>query len=84
MSSKPCKWPFGMIHGRHERNQREFSVAGFIYVSIYFIFYVQKYFSGPLTGATVDPPMGSAVMVSSLWRNVSALPSVIRTLRSNL
>jgi len=54
-----------------------------MYLFILF-FYVQKYFSGPLTGATVDPPVGSAVMVSSLRRNVSALPSVIRTLRSKL
>jgi len=38
MSSKPLKWPFDIIGGRHERNKREFSVAGYIFT------YVQKYF----------------------------------------
>jgi len=45
MSSKLSKWLFDIIGGRHERNYREFSVAGFIFT------YVQKYFSGPLTGS---------------------------------
>ena len=36
MSSKPSKWLFDIIGGRHERNYREFSVAGFIFT------YVQK------------------------------------------
>jgi len=42
MSSEPSKWLLNTTGGRHERNYREFSVAGFIFT------YVQKYFSGPL------------------------------------
>jgi len=38
MSSKHSKWLFDITGGRHERNQREFSAAGFIFT------YVRKYF----------------------------------------
>jgi len=67
-SSKPSKWLFDIKGGRHERNERGFSVAGFIFA------YVQKYFSGPLTGGggegrsppslPVDPPLRGAVQSS--------------------
>jgi len=54
VSSKPSKWLFDIKGGRHERNWKEFSVAGFIFT------YVHKYFSGPLSGgraiAFIAPP----------------------------
>ena len=40
MSSKPLKWLFDVVGGRHER---VFSVAGFIFA------HVQKYIHGPIT-----------------------------------
>jgi len=68
MSSKPSQ--FDITGGRHERNCREFSVAGFIFTFLRNIFtYVEKYFSGPVTGEKgrgviapiapppVDPPL---------------------------
>jgi len=48
MSSKPSKWLFETIGGRHERNWNEFSVAGFIFSR-------SKYFSGPLKGGVRGP-----------------------------
>jgi len=52
MSSKPSKWLFDITGGRHKRNWRELSVAGFIFT------YVQKYLSVSLTGEIApSPPM---------------------------
>jgi len=52
VSANPSKWLFDIIGGRHKQNYEEFSVAGFIFT------YVQKYFSGSLTGgiASIAPP----------------------------
>jgi len=50
MSSKPFSWLFDVIVGQHERNWREFSVAGFIFT------YARKYFSVFLTGGGGDRP----------------------------
>jgi len=56
MSSKPSKWLFDITGGRHKRNWRELSVAGFIFT------YVQKYLSVSLTGEIApSPPHGSAI-----------------------
>jgi len=44
MSSKPSKWLFDIKIGRHERNCREFSVAGSTFT------FVQKYFLAFLRG----------------------------------
>jgi len=56
MSSKPSKWLFDTIGKRHERNWREFSVAGFIFT------YVKKNFSGPLMGYDRPLPYGSPLL----------------------
>jgi len=49
MSSKPSKWLFDIKIGRHERNCREFSVAGSTFT------FVQKYFLAFLRGGGDRP-----------------------------
>jgi len=66
MSSKPSKWLFGIIGGQHERNWREFSVAGFIFT------YVQKYFPGRLIGGEVgDRPNRPAPWIQGRLRHIN-------------
>jgi len=62
VSSKPAKWLFDVKGGRHERNWKEFSVAGFIFT------YVHKYFSGPLMGAIafIAPPVDPLLLTEAV------------------
>ena len=63
MSSKPAKWLFDVKGGRHERNWKEFSVAGFIFT------YVHKYFSGPLRGGDrlhCPPPVDPLLLTEAV------------------
>ena len=50
MSSKPLKWSFDIKGRRRERNERELSVAGFVFTN------VQNYFPGPVRGRGQSPP----------------------------
>jgi len=74
MSSKPFSWLFDVIVGQHERNWREFSVAGFIFT------YARKYFSVFLTGGGGDRPRrplpyGSATGVMEPRERLNAMLS---------
>ena len=64
MYSRLSRWLFDITVRRHERNWSEFSDPGFIFT------YVQKYFSGPLTGggaiapAPMDPPLTDHLLLA--------------------
>ena len=58
MSSKPYKWLFAIKGGRHERNQREFSIAGFIFTCVKNIFLALLRGGGGI--APIARPYGSA------------------------
>jgi len=70
MSSKPSKWLFDLKGERHERNCREFFVAGFIFT------YVQKHFANPLGRGAIAPIAPPLPLWIRQWIKVTKMTKI--------